>query len=380
MTASDHDAAVAGWLAQLREGVVTPWADYVASGSVGTPNRAPDPGPVRIGAAHLQLVRLVAERLGAGARLAQLADQIVATPAAGRGRVDIPLPVPGTSRPVGPPALDPVDVPAGEVLRVAVPVLAADLEPTVRGGEAGKGHHRGRFILQGNPGLTRPVRRALLAAGLREGGRRATHLVLVAPVEVAVLGIWDARISNGGTVRWRRLWRECAGAGEPMPGIDPSVALAGLSGRVRSDRVHVVIAGSSVEAAAHVSAALGVPVQVPRAPTWGQLDLARRINLFDAARLERDARAARTRLLLERGERATAEAFGVPGAPKGQRDWARETAVRLRDDLTDQVRAGGYAVHGDLQEVGRLVSTPRAIGTDMTLAAAIEALTAEVAR
>ena len=47
---------------------------------------------------------------------------------------------------------------------------------------------------------------ALRAAGVREGGRTAHHVVVVAPVDAAVFAMWTARVRGGASLRWRRIW------------------------------------------------------------------------------------------------------------------------------------------------------------------------------
>ena len=158
---SGYDDAVASWYAELRAGRPITWSAHLAGGG-----RAPGT-PVRVGAAHLEVVRRLAERLGDSAGFPELADRVVSTAAFGRGRVDIPLPLPGGPVP-GPPPMDPEQIPAGELLRVAVPVLAEMLEfgpvgpvtpvaPTRRPRRWGAP----RVVVHGNPGIAVPLRAAL---------------------------------------------------------------------------------------------------------------------------------------------------------------------------------------------------------------------------
>ncbi len=361
---ADYERTVAAWYAELRGGSSITWAEHLATGTTG------DGTPIRVDAAHLELVRRLALRLGDDPGFAELADRVVGTAAFGRGRVDIPLPLPGALPVSGSPAIDPGEVPAGELLRVAVPVLAGLLpvpEPTESTRVRGRGP---RVVVHGNPGLADPLRTALRAAGVREGGRSALHVVLAAPLDVAVFSLWTARVRGGAAVRWRRLWERLA-EGELPPGVDPGSILDELHTRVRSDRIHLVVADSRSVAAARVGAWLGVDLAEDVQPTWAEVDLARRLNWFHAARMDAAERAAYVSGLLEFGQSADA---GVPDLPRGLRPWARTTAAAVAGRLADRARSGGYAVHGDLEEVGRLVSGRARTGPAATLDAAVEAI------
>ena len=90
-------------------------------------------------AAHLELVRRINEQ--AGEPVPGLADLVLATPAPGRGRVDVPLPWPAAPGPAfGIPPIDPAQLPEEELVRLAVGVLARFLprvpapDPTPRAG------------------------------------------------------------------------------------------------------------------------------------------------------------------------------------------------------------------------------------------------------
>lgn len=375
---SGYDDAVASWYAELRAGRPITWSAHLAGGG-----RAPGT-PVRVGAAHLEVVRRLAERLGDSADFPELADRVVSTAAFGRGRVDIPLPLPGGPVP-GPPPMDPEQIPAGELLRVAVPVLAEMLEfgpvgpvtpvaPTRRPRRWGAP----RVVVHGNPGIAVPLRAALRRAGVRESGRSAIHVVLVAPVDRAVFGLWTARVRRGAAVRWRRIWERLAQAPVLPPAIDPGRVLDELEGRVRPDRIHLVVADSPVVAAGHVAAYLdNSDIWGVGLPTWPQIDLARRLNWVHAARLDRHERAINVAALLDLLDPGHAPGLGMPAPPPRLRGWARATGHRIGDVLAERAAAGGYAVHGDLEEVGRVVSGVSARPVDgpaATLDTAIEAI------
>jgi hypothetical protein len=376
---SSYDDAVAGWYATLRTGDPITWSGHLAGGG-----RAPGT-PVRVGAAHLEVVRRLAGRLGGSAGFSELADRVVGTAAFGRGRMDIPLPLPGSEPVLGPPPMDPEQVPAGELLRVAVPVLAEMLEsgsaapvtpvaPTRRPRRWGAP----RVVVHGNPGLAVPLRAALRRAGICESGRSAMHVVLVAPVDGAVFGLWNARVRRGAAVRWRRIWERLAQAPVLPPAIDPGRVLDGLEGRVRRDRIHLVVADSPVVAAGHVAAYLdNSDIWDVGLPRWSQIDLARRLNWFHAARLDRHERAMNVAALLDLLDPGRVPDLGVPAPPPRLRSWAGMTGQRIGEALAERATAGGYAVHGDLEEVGRVLSGVNARPADgpaATLDTAIEAI------
>lgn len=376
---SSYDDAVAGWYAALRTGDPITWSAHLASGrrAAGT--------PVRVGATHLEVVRRLAERLGDSGGFPELADRVVGTAAFGRGRVDIPLPLPGSEPVIGPPPMDPEQVPAGELLRVAVPVLAGMLESGCLGSvtpvvptRRPRRWRAPRVVVHGNPGLAAPLRATLRRAGVREGGRSAMHVVLVAPVDMAVFALWNARVRRGAAVRWRRLWERLAQTQVLPPAIDPGRVLDQLEGRVRPDRIHLVVAGSPVAGAEHVAAYLDDSgIWDIDLPTWPQTDLARRLNWFHAARLDRHERAMNVALLLDLLDPGHLPDLGIPALPPRLRRWAGARGRRIGEALAERAAAGGYAVHGDLEEVGRVVSGTNARPADgpaATLDTAIEAI------
>jgi len=210
-------------------------------------------------------------------------------------------------------------------------------------------------VVHGNPGMAQPLRGALTAAGVREGGRSALHVVLAGPLDAAVFALWTARVRGGAAVRWRRLWERLS-TSELPPGLDPVAMVDDLAARVRRDRIHLVVAVSPVVAAARVGELLGVDLPVSTPLTWAEVDLARRLNWFNAARLDAAERAVHVGALLDLPRTERHGAAHVPAMPAELRPWATTTAAQVRYGLAERVQAGGYAVHGDLEEVGSLVS------------------------
>ena len=103
-----------GWVAHLREGGTTPWHDWSAEG--------PAAGPLLPGAQQLELLRRL--NLAAPAAGRRLADRILAAVATGRGRPDLELVGVAPARPFGFPPVDPSELSDGELLRVAVGLVA----------------------------------------------------------------------------------------------------------------------------------------------------------------------------------------------------------------------------------------------------------------
>jgi len=374
---TEPEQAAAAWYAELRRGSSITWSEHLATELA---DRVGDGPPVRVDAAHLELVRRLAARVGGRQDFAELADRIIATPAFGRGRVEIPLLVPGSAPATGSPAMLPERVPAGELLRVAVPVLATLLGDDRVDPQAlrrGRRRRAPRVVVHGNPGIAQPVRAALAAAGVREGGRGATHIVLVPPLEAAVFSLWTARVQGGVAVRWRRLWERLPLSELPF-GIDPAGLIDDLAGRVKGDRIHLVVADSPAAATARAGELLEVDLTVPTPFTWAEVDLARRLNQFNAARLGPAQRAERAETLFDLLRVQGHGASGTPAAPAELLSWAASAATGVRDRLAERVQAGGYAVHGDLEEVGSLVGA--AVGAGLrtgpaaTLYVAVEAI------
>ena len=192
---ASYDETVAGWAAHLRSGGTTTWSAWLdrdpAPESATPPRPLPD-------AVHLELVRRLNE--AAGGPVEALADRVLATGSPGRGLVDVPLSWPEGNRDYGSPATDPALLPAEELIRLAVGVLAHLLPgvPVPREEDPSPGWPvpwRRRFLLHGSPGTAAAVRHGLLRQGLVETDWRPTHVVLARPVEVMMA-------SSGLPARW----------------------------------------------------------------------------------------------------------------------------------------------------------------------------------
>lgn len=371
---TSYDEAVAGWAAALRGGDSRTWADWLSQ-----PGTAPAGFELPHGSgAHLEVVRRL---LLAGPPISGfegLADLVLATPAIGRGRVDLPLPWSG-SGPVrlGTPPLAPEQIPDVELLRVAIGVVSRLLIEHPVGAEPTQPERSGRrwarrFRVHGAPAGVAAVRRSLLAAGLAEGDFRTTHLVISAPIEQLMNQHWAARVEHGGTLSWRRLWRYVE-ARDTLPNRLDAARLAGKLGQVVPiDRVHVLVAGSPAAAVAQAAALLKVSVPerpVAAAPSAVQLDLRRRVN---AVLVQAVGEAGRDALAPQLDQWSPIVAATPLGVPAPQREWAERAAGQLAERLG----TGGYPVHGDPRQVAALLGpgVPHDVDRAATLELALVAI------
>ena len=146
-------------------------------GAAGPP-RAAARGRHLPGAQQLELLRRLNE---AGAVAAELATRVLEASAPGRGRPDLELV--GSVEPLafGPPPVDPADLSADELLRVATGLIAEDVHaaglPEPRR-SARPRPWRTRYRLVGDPMLADPRRADLVSRGRPPGGRDELVLVL----------------------------------------------------------------------------------------------------------------------------------------------------------------------------------------------------------
>lgn len=362
MTA-DYAASVRAWAAELRGGSTRTWAEFLEEPSVGSVRLDPLPS-----AAQLEVVRRLPKDVP---DLAGLADLVLATPAAWRGRIDVPLPwhePPAFgSPPVAPDSLHP-----DELLRVvgsAITTLLLEEPPAAEPPrQSGFAVFRKRFVLLGAPSSRRILAERLATCGLREGGPRATYVVLGGPLEMMMAQRWAARIQAGSTIRWRRLWRYVKRHDRIPSGIQVGTLAEGLAHQVGGERVHLVLARTAQEAMDTVTEIFGLPrLQVEEPAELLSTDLLRVVN----APLTLAAGGARRARIVEqvwpglaRGEQPTAI-----GVPRPQLDWAVEAAEHELEHIVRGARTAGYAVHGDPRVLvpDRTAAMPRSIHRRDTL-------------
>lgn len=398
-----HDDLLRAWVGHLRAGGSTPWRAFSAEAAT-----APPVGidvAATTGAAQLEVVRRLALRradhaVGAAA-FAALADRVLATSGPGRGLPQLPVvrhdpdARDGAGRGavrVGPPAADPEQVPAGELVRILTGVLPALLvqAPTspqatpaasrARGSRPRLPWSRARFRLAGPPHAVAVVRAALVAAGAREGGRWAPVLVLGLPLEQMLAQAWSLRVQRASATRWTRFWARWSGdrlpASVDLPALAAHHADAGA-------RVHVLLATSPEELVPAAAAAVGVRAPAPPTDLPGldaaAVDLLRRTN-----RVAGVATPPEQQL----GVATTAAAhLRRPGAtvglrvPERFRAAAERRAARLARDLDAAAARGAYVVVGDPAVLGAVAEDlPRAPDADAVLARALDLALALTAR
>jgi hypothetical protein len=328
-----------GWVSHLREGGTTPWLRWEGLGD--------SRGRYLPGAQQLELLR----RLNAaGSPGARLADAVLTASAAGRGRPDLELVGAGPESAFGPAPVDPAELPAGELVRVAASVLAdevadagvpAQTEPPLSLSRASWWRRGYRIV--GDPGLADPLRAQLVARGRPPGGREPRIVVVGSDVATMTGHAWTYRALTEGVTSWRE-WLRLLRERREVPARADLLALCrAWEQRVGKARVHVVLDLGAVPRLVGDRRGLTTPRPVP-----GEAgELARRVGSVLGLLVLPDVRETLvTTRLRPRIEEAAA---GLPGAaplvvPPAQRDWFETAAEKMRQGIEH----AGYAVHGDL--------------------------------
>ena len=191
-TPSDAAGRAHTWVAHLREGGTTPWLAWSGTAPAADPASGPVPGAQQLELLRrLNLAQASRPRTRDDRGAARLADRVLATPAAGRGKADLPL-VGLEHRGFGPAPVDPSAIGAHELLRVASVLLADDLvalgaDP---GAAAWPRPWRRRFRLVGDPLVTVPAREHLAGRGRPEGGRRPCVVAVGRPLDELLAHTW----------------------------------------------------------------------------------------------------------------------------------------------------------------------------------------------
>ncbi|KRE94261.1 hypothetical protein ASG76_12865 [Nocardioides sp. Soil774] len=326
----------ASWVEHLREGGTTPWLAWAA----GIP-AAGDQGSRQVlpGAQQLELLRRINLAGGtAGPERRRLADRVLTTSAAGRGKADLPLvglPVPG----FGPAPVDPAAVGAHELLRVASVLLADDL--VALGADPVRSRWarpwRRRYRLVGDPVVATSLREHLRGLGRPEGGPRPFVVALGAPLDDLLAHTWTQRCFEHGSkpwAEWLRFWRE----------RDQLPARADLPDSVRrwgARRPFVRVVTDVERLPRQVGVRSLPPVRVPGAD---QAELARRVAAVVGLRVPAHERPALMRTL----QRRIPDTGTAPvGVPEREHAWVAASAARMTRTLT----RAGYPVVGDLADL-----------------------------
>ncbi len=268
----------------------------------------------------------------------ELADRVLATPAAGRGKADLPLlGLPHHGFGAGP--VDPATIGPHELLRVASVLLADDLvalgaSPVT---STWPKPWRRRFRLVGDPLVTVAVREHLLTRGRPEGGPRPFVVVVGRPLDELLAHTWTQRCFETGATpwaEWLRFWRE----------RDQLPARADLVGSVRRwggrrPFVRIVTDLDLLPRQVGVRSLPGV-----RVPGADQAELARRVAAVVGLRVAAHERPALMRTLQQRIPDSGVAPVGVPAR---EREWVSRSAARTIRDVT----RAGYSVVGDLADL-----------------------------
>lgn len=335
MSSTSVDAGRArawAWIAHLRGGGTTPWADWSATSPSAESRFLP-------GAQQLELLR----RLNlAGRPDGRLVERVVAASAPGRGRPDLELVGVDAGRRFGPPAVDPTGLPDDELLRVATGLVAEDLVAAGAPLPAARRtrRFRTRYELVGDPWLAGALTARLVADGRPPGGGgRAVH-VLGADLVTMLAHTWAAgAFADGGPT-----WPDFLARARSRRRVPRRVDLVGVVERYRA-RPHTGRVGVVLDLGA-----------LPRLVGVRRLDAVRDVSA-SAAELARQTGAALSLLVLPERQ---AELLGtllrprlgevageLPVVPPEHRDWVEEAAARMRGRL---LRAG-YPVVGDVDRL-----------------------------
>ena len=352
-----YDQAVWSWTQHLRGGGSVSWRQWHAPADARVPERW-----TAAGAAQLELVRRLAERGGELSGFSELADLVLARPGPGRGLAQQSLTWgDGASPRFGPPPVDPADIPVEELLRLGGGVLAELLLRAPGPSTPRRTEVRRRlvtrspaFVLDGAPVTASAVRRDLAASDHAEGGRSPRVVLFAEPVDRALWQAWSVRVQHGRSPRWHGFVDRHAARGELPTSVDVATIAERWARRLGRERVHVVVAPtSSAEATTVTADLLGVTLR-PRTrlgARWSDLepaavDVLRRVNGVLGVRAGRDDRLAAVHAFLRLFDDVAPTGHRLT-VPARHQAWARAAG----EQLADRVAAGGYPVHGRLEEL-----------------------------
>jgi hypothetical protein len=330
----EHEARAWGWVAHLRDGGTTPWSAWGTAAGADEQS-----GRYLPGAQQLELLRRLNQiRLPS----AELADRVLGASAPGRGRPDLGLTGVLQESAFGPPPVDPSDLPADELVRVATALIAEDV---VAAGDPLEPRTprlvRRRYHLLGDPELSDVLRDALVADGRPPGGRRATVVITGTDLSSMLLHIWTARSLGAGV----RPWSEFLGAevrrGRPADRIDLAAVAEKWVPRAGAGRVHVVI---DDERRARRLVGRRRRVAPARPLSADATELARRTAPVVGSLVAPERRTA----LMRHRLRPVLAAYPGPQLRIPRRALAH--LVTQTAELRRRLATGDYAVHGVLPE------------------------------
>lgn len=339
-----------GWVAALRDGATTPWREWQGEGE--------PVADVLPGAQQLELLRRINRAHPDGHRLA---DRVLAADAPGRGRSDVPLTGVGEPR-FGPAPVDPGDLAADELLRIAAGLLAEDLAQ-VELPHRQDPHRRPwapAYRLAGDDWLVASVRADLRRRARPEHPRARRVYVLGTDLATMLADAWTARAFAESGAAWSA-WLGRFVEHDRLPARADLPAIArGRAEAIGSHRVAIVTDPARMQRRLRL---VRHRVADPPAVTAVGVDLTRRISTTLGILVPDDRR---TRLLHEvLLPRLPQDPAARVAVPPQWHDWVRDRAERMHADL----RAGGYPVIGDLD---RLVPLRPAAGADPSASATLE--------
>ena len=336
-----------GWVAALREGATTPWAAWATRAEPSGRS-----GRFLPGAQQLEVLRRInLACLTAGRRPdPALVERVLTASAPGRGRPDLELVGAAAPTAYGPRPVDPADLTADELLRVATNLLAEDLvaagappppQPPPARRWLGLARPGRPYRIAGAPWPAQAVREEMVRRGRPPGGRgQAVVHVLGADVATLTELAFVARAFSDGGPSWDDWVPGATSGARPAPRADLVEMARSWSERVGPDRVRVVLDH------ARLPGLLGLrrPLPDPVVPSADATDLARRtaepLGLLVLPAEQADL--LRHTLL----PRLLRDARDDPGPPlrldADALAWARESADRVRRE----VEGADYAVVG----------------------------------
>ncbi len=363
-----YSQAIGSWTEHLRAGGSTPWSAWVSALEQHGPAEPDKPS-----ATHLEVARRI-NRI-TGRPQPALVDLVLGVAPTGRGLVDPPLAW-GEPSPFGSPPVHPEALSTEELLRVALPVLVRllPLVPDEQDARAARFSRPWRRSVRVHGS---PYAAAELTEQLREQGvptsRRTTYVVLARPLDVMMAEHWHMSSLRGSPARWWRVWRRALAAGSLPRSARPDRLASRFvdSGRP----VHVVIAREDHRLAELVSGVVGRPLSLSRTPDPAETDLVRRLNRLLTLRTGPDRARTLVQLLTRRVVPDARRSLTAPPAPLAVPPWAHTWAVDRAREMAERIRRGGYAVHGDPDD---LVPTDRpgassTVDRDRTLELALAA-------
>lgn len=355
-----------GWVAALRDGSSTSWAQWRHSGGTAPATARDLPG-----AQQLELVRRInLADAGSHAR-ADLVERVITASATGRGLPERTLVGAVPDRSWGLPPLDPAHLRDHDLLGVAATVVAqdlvaADLAARASGRQrsvsapgvavARRARHRvlrrrgGRQVV-GDPWLAWTVRDELLRTGRPlappgDPGRDGRPVVVVGQdLATMLVGAWTARAFDGGAPSWERWLGSGRGGAVPRP-VDLERVARRWSEVVGAERVLLAPDPTLLPIALNLPARARRRLAPPYVSADG-VDLARRVSAPLGLLVERGERRRILRRVLLPLLRADLVEHPAPGLalPDSRQAWVVRRAQRMRDGLG----AARYPVVGDLQ-------------------------------